>query len=205
MIPKVAADIFASLRKMDTGAKPVTPPWPTGLRDYAVFRKGSYSVKGSSARENGISDRLMEILELKNYKCVPRPRYSNSSKFCDIIMNVPGSAARCWIEVKGLWRHKFNEVDLDGSVRRGEINTFSKHLKAAADDIDKLIREVTKSDASYVGMLLIAFGSEHFPILDDHVQIISSRAVGWQEFRDEWPDSAWKFGHIRCHFWCRSL
>jgi hypothetical protein len=201
---QLATQIFDALRRMDREATPVEPPWPTGLRDFAVFRKQGYSVRGSRAREDAISDGLIDILRGSGYECRPRPHYPNSGKKCDIWLK-GRKIDSCWIEVKGAWRHFFNQEDTDCSVRRRQCGPFPTHLRAAAADVDKLLRELDKFHASHLGVLLIGFGSQHFPIGDQHISHIGLRAAGWSYFSDQWDDHAWKFGRIRCGFWCREL
>jgi hypothetical protein len=193
---QLAEEIFHALRKMDEEATPVMLPWPTGLRDYAVFRKGGYDVKGSSSREDAISDGLIEVLKDKGYECQTRPRYPNSNKKCDILLKSSGIKAG-WIEVKGAWRNLFDDKDTDCSVRRRENPSFATHLQAAAEDADKLLRELDKSNASHVGVLLIAFGSQHFPITDEHISVVGSHAAGWTFYSDRWDDHAWRHGTVR--------
>jgi len=107
------------------------------------------------------------------------------------------------MEVKGAWRNLFHDEDKDCRTRRRENSSFSKHLHDATEDASKVFQNAKLTHASHVGVLLICFGSPHFPILDEHIAMVRSRAIDWNEHLDDWADNAWLPGQIRCGFWCR--
>jgi len=134
---------------MDEEATPVVEDWPTGLRDYSVYRNGAYKNGRGEARENAMHDRLAEILDGQGYECEVRPSYPRSGSESDLLVRGNGLRA-AWVEVKGAWRNLFANEDKDCRIRRRENRSFGPHLERAAKDLDKLYHEVGPEHASHV-------------------------------------------------------
>lgn len=113
---------------------------------------------------------------------------------CDLVIQWP-DLGRIWLEAKGAWRHE----DANGGVKN---RNFRKHLRAAADDLNKLLT-VGPANADHIGMLLVGFDTTEEPITEEDIELIKSRCVrrDWIEQQSVWPDANRRHGRIRLWLW----
>jgi len=187
----IAREIFHALREMDRDAKPLPDGTPTGLRGYVAHRLGYYPEGRGTPWENTLTAGLAEKLENKGFVCYPQEPYPRGSRRCDLVLEGP-ELRRMWIEAKGCWRNLIPDEDRD-CYRAYSNGSFRNHLIKTADDVDKLRKGLAIVNASHIGLLVVGFdvmNPSGLSILDHDFEGVRSRAAGWTEEHDEWPDGA---------------
>jgi hypothetical protein len=192
----LARQLFACLRRMDAEATPLSNGDPTGLHGYRAFVNGCYKDGHGTPWENAWSDRIRQLLCVREQDVLREHPYPRGSKQrCDLIL-LPLAGGGVWIEVKGAWR-----VDVgDDNRPAGRNRNYRKHLACAAADVNKL-RLLKPSESSQLGMLLVGFDTAECRIDEDDLSGIRHVARGWDESYVEWPDGAYSAFRIRCWFW----
>jgi hypothetical protein len=197
----IAPILFNLLRQMDAEAVPTAAGAPTGLNWYG----GHIDTRQT---EPAWSKRLVELLRKEGFTADCECRYDKDSRDrCDVVINLP-EKGKFWIELKGAWKEYWRLKKNDFIYRSYLLHPLVAGLDESKShtvplDIKKLER-LPRTEAAFVGVLLIGFDSDEAPMDADAAELIAAAGLGlepWSTAATGWRDSHRTGGRVRCWFW----
>ncbi len=128
--------------------------------------------------------------------------YPSSRKLCDRVVSL-SDGSLVWLEFKLAWKSWFyDEVYVNNDFYYKGYFGGMHHGHSVAGDFDKM-KDITASDGSYLGFLLIGFDDKSGTLLTDMQQLITTKqlAKNWiflpvEQWVSKGSDQCWH----RCWF-----